>query len=84
MAKLTKAQANQLQSILSSLNWGRDYIMHPETEVARHTRYASTILEYTHPADNTILYTINKHIGSPLCGIHTAKERLEQFIRANC
>lgn len=83
MAKLTKTQQRQLKQILDGLNWGRDYLMRPDTIVAKQHHHATTTLHYVRPSDGNVIYPIDKEIGSPLAGIHTASDNLAQFIAAN-
>ena len=80
MAKLTRSARHELEAVLRNLQRGERYLFKPDTAIAVKGGVATTTLHYTRP-DGAVLYEVVKEYGSDLCGIVTARERLEQILR---
>lgn len=57
MAKLTRKQRNQLDTILGGLRRARAYIERDDTVLAIRSSVATTTLHYTRPSDGSVLKT---------------------------
>lgn len=80
MAKLTRKQRNQLDAILSGLRRARAYIERDDTVLAIRSSVATTTLHYTRPSDGSVIYPVNKHIGSDIAMLHTGIHDLHRFL----
>ena len=98
MAKLTKAQRNELLGILKDVEWTNAFISDGATVVARECRpddctaYVVGNTGALSPAAGTekhgayphlAVRAITKDIGSPLCGLPRGSANLARFIDAN-
>ena len=80
MAKLTRKQRDQLGAVLAGLRRARDYIERDSTVLAIRSSHATTTLHYTRPSDGSVIYPVNKHIGSDIAMLHTGIHDLHQFL----
>lgn len=79
MAKLTRKQTEALQATLYHLKRAEKYIHDPLTAVTRRCSVATTTLHYTR-ADGSVLYEVDREIGSDLTGLREGIRRLERFL----
>jgi hypothetical protein len=80
MAKLTRAQRRELELIRLDLKRAQDYISRPDVAVCRVGGVATTTLHMTRQMDGKIFYEVNKEIGSNLCGMGSALQKLERLL----
>lgn len=79
MSSMTKKQIKQLEDIQMLLLRSQAWLMSDGIAVARTGNQATTDLHFVRP-DGATLYPINKDIGCDLALLHTAIDRLNQFI----
>lgn len=82
MAKLTKKQQRELETILRHARAARDYIMRDNVVVTVRASVATTTRHYTR-TEGDALYPVTKEYGSDLCRIDTAISQLETFLMIN-
>jgi hypothetical protein len=82
MAKLTKAQHKALSAVLYHAKRAQDYIQKPKIVITCEEVYASTTLHCVSKA-GTILYPLDKNIGSDITGLYDATHLLERFLNDN-
>jgi hypothetical protein len=80
VAKLMRRQRNQLDAILAGLRRARAYIERNDTVLAIRSSAATTTLHYTRPSDGSVIYPVNKQIGSDIAMLHTGIHGLHQFL----
>ena len=77
MSQLTKRQIGKLENILYHLKRAKRYLDATNVRVCRVDRMATTTLHYTCAArPDESLYSVDKYIGSDLCGLQDAEEQL--------
>ncbi len=82
MAKFTRKQIRQIESILYHAERAHKYLMDTRTAIARRDTVASTTLHYVRP-DGSALYEVAKEIGSDLCGLPDAIRGLKDLVEDN-
>jgi hypothetical protein len=93
MAKLTKAQRQQLEAISGDLTRGIKYLQEASIAVCRRVANPTTTLDFTRQpiadvlkgeADRMFghyaLTEVNKHIGSEIIGLYTAQRALKALL----
>ena len=79
MANLTRKQRQSLETILYHAKRAEKYIKQPTVAIARKGGMASTTLHCVNQ-QGTVLYEIDKEIGSDLVGLYDAVRSLERFL----
>ena len=79
MAKLTRYQRSELESILYHAKRAQEYIQKPKIVIACEENYASTTLHFVRKAV-MILYPLDKNIGSDITGLYDAVRLLERLL----
>lgn len=83
MAKLSRAQRNELENIQRQLAQALAFIAKPDLALCKKGGFASTTMHMTRQADNAVLYEINKDIGSEFALAHAAQHNLNGFLERN-
>jgi len=79
MAKFTRVQKLQLEHVLRNATRALHYVMQPDVAIARKGGVATTTLHYFR-ADGSVLYEVDKEIGSDLCGLQSAVDDLQRLL----
>jgi hypothetical protein len=79
MAELTRKQRAALERILYHAKRAERYIKQPSTAIAKKGGTASTTLHCVNQ-QGTVLYEIDKEIGSDITGLYDAIRSLENFL----
>jgi hypothetical protein len=79
MATLTCKQRTALEAILYHAKRAERYIKQPTVAIARKGGMASTTLHCVNQ-QGTVLYEIDKEIGSDIVGLYDAVRSLERFL----
>jgi hypothetical protein len=79
MAELTRKQRIALETILYHAKRAERYINQPSVAIARKGGIASTTLHCVNQ-QGTVLYEIDKGIGSDITGLYDAVRSLEHFL----
>jgi hypothetical protein len=84
MAKLTKRQKNDIQQIIKHLQRGQSLIDSDSISVCRKKEQETTSLDFVRKSDGSVLYEIDKEIGSNLTGFPEAARLLHIFLNEAC
>jgi len=79
MANLTRKQRESLETILYHAKRAERYVRQPNISIARKGGMASTTLHCVNQ-QGTVLYEVDKEIGSDLCGLYDAVRSLDRFL----
>ena len=79
MANLTRKQRESLETILYHAKRAERYMRQPNIAIARKGGAASTTLHCVNQ-QGTVLYEIDKGIGSDITGLYDAVRSLEHFL----
>lgn len=79
MSKLSKKQIVALESVMRRLSMAEKYLMSDNIAVCRKGGMASTTEHYTRQ-DGTVLYEVNKHVGSELRQLREGMRELLNII----
>jgi len=79
MSRLTKKQRNELGAVLESLRRADQYLRGPNVAVCRKGGAATTTLHYTR-ADGSVMFEVDKEIGSDLTGLGMGLDKLSLFL----
>ncbi len=83
MAKLTKAQRDDLRFVLRNAERAQAFIMADRVAVCTRKNMGTTTLDYTRASDGTALTEVNRDYGSDLTGLEAAIKALASFIVRN-
>jgi hypothetical protein len=78
--RLTNKAREELRRVLYHAERAQSYINRREVAVCSRRSVATTTLDYVRPSDGAVLTESNKEIGSDLCGLSMAIERLSAFL----
>ena len=79
VADLTRKQRTALEQILYHAKRAESYIRQPDVSIARKGGVATTTLHYVNH-QGTVLYEVNKEIGSNITGLYDVVRLLERFL----
>ena len=79
MGTLTRKQRTALEAILYHAKRAEKYIKQPNVAIARKGGMASTTLHCVNQ-QGTVLYEIDKEIGSDITGLYETVRSLERFL----
>jgi hypothetical protein len=82
MAKLTRRQRRELESVLYCIGKSWVYLDRKDVIVAAQKGMATTTLDFTLP-DGRVAQEVEKFIGSPLAMLITANQSLKRFLDDN-
>lgn len=80
--KMTKKLEEELWTILGDLRRGLAYVKREDVAIALRCKLATTTRHYTqyHPTEPKHLYEVEKFVGSDLCGIFDAHDKLKKLL----
>jgi len=76
---IPKYKQRELRTVLDSINTAITFIEQDRIAICTRDKFASTTLHYTR-GDGSILYEINKEIGSQLVSLWAARRQLSTFL----
>jgi hypothetical protein len=79
MATLTRKQRESLETVLYHAKRAERYLKQPSIAIAKKGGMATTTLHCVNQ-QGTVLYELDKEIGSDLCGLYDAVRSLDRFL----